>query len=71
MVSVATGGSTSDFTSFLDQYGLHTPLTVTGGRLFSRFNISSTPSSVVVDKNGNVLDTYSGYFPQDKILAFT
>jgi len=53
----------------MDDFGIHTPLMITGGQLFSSLNVGSTPTTVVVDKNGNILEKFVGRFPEDEILS--
>jgi peroxiredoxin len=68
VVGVSTGGeSPSQVARFGEDRGVDYPLVVDGGAVAAAYRVSSLPTLYVIDANGRIAATHSGYWPLDDV----
>lgn len=68
VVGVGAGDLASS-QGFVNDTGVKTPLMVQGDSPWSTYGMSATPSAVLVDASGNVIDTYVGKLSIEAVLS--
>lgn len=62
VIGVATGDQSGDASRFAARHGLSYPIAYdTGDRVAATYGVSSLPTLVVIDANGNVTEVHTGY----------